>query len=153
MKKLTMFVIVFLFVGINSYAAQGDLVVNGTLNVGTGGVKFTDGSTQTTAKWPTTLATNGYTKLPNGMILQWGEFVMGTGWYNQLFVIPFPTACLNVQVTAKAPTDTYAEAAQFPPTLRVKSKTGFQTGIYQNGGSGWRMSWSAIGYLLSARTS
>lgn len=146
MKKLTMFLIALMFVGVNSYAASGDLVVNGALKVGSGGVKFTDGSTQTTATWPTTLATNGYTKLPNGMILQWGEFVMGTGWYVVPFVIPFPNACLNIQMTIKAPTDTYNQAGMYPATLRVITKTGFETGSYNSGGSGWRMSWSAIGY-------
>lgn len=37
----------------NLYAANGDLSVNGTFNVGAGGVKFPDGSTQTTAVSPT----------------------------------------------------------------------------------------------------
>lgn len=39
------------------------------------------------------IGTSGHTKLPNGMILQWGE-CKGTGAVS--FPIPFPNACLQV---------------------------------------------------------
>lgn len=40
---------VWLLCGASAHAANGDLTVNGTLNVSSGGIKFSDGSTQTTA--------------------------------------------------------------------------------------------------------
>ena len=54
MKKILVLVVGLLLLGANVYAANGDLTVNGTLNVGAGGVKFPDGSTQTTAISPKT---------------------------------------------------------------------------------------------------
>jgi hypothetical protein len=49
MKKLLMVFAVLLFFGTSAHAANGDLTVNGTLNVGSAGIKFSDGSTQTSA--------------------------------------------------------------------------------------------------------
>jgi len=56
-----------LFVGL-LYAANGDLIVNGNLSVGPGGVKYSDGSTQTTA-W-----------LPAGTIIMYGASTAPSGW-------------------------------------------------------------------------
>jgi len=48
-------------------------------------------------------AGNGWCRLPNGLILQWGFKPAPTGRYdvNQSVVFPvtFPTACLNVSLT------------------------------------------------------
>lgn len=54
--------------------------------------------------------TNGYQKLPGGLIVQWGEHTgsVGTGVLNSTAVtlpIAFPTACLNVSLTARNPTN------------------------------------------------
>lgn len=49
-------------------------------------------------------STNGYTKLPNDLIDQWGEVLMswqGEGPVKVTFPIAFPNACYNVQITAK----------------------------------------------------
>lgn len=60
MKKILFIMfLVLLSLGVNAFAAgdltvKGNATVNGTLNVGAGGVKFPDGSTQTTAISPTT---------------------------------------------------------------------------------------------------
>lgn len=43
------------------------------------------------------LATNGYTKLPNGVIIQWGYTTLGSGTIT--FPIAFTTACLNASFT------------------------------------------------------
>lgn len=48
-------------------------------------------------------ADNGYLKLPNGLILQWGKVASGwpgEGPYTVTFPIAFPNKCLNTQVTA-----------------------------------------------------
>lgn len=50
-------------------------------------------------------STNGYTKLPNDLIDQWGEVLMswqGEGPVKVTFPIAFPNACCNVQITAKS---------------------------------------------------
>nr|DAK14608.1 MAG TPA: tailspike protein [Caudoviricetes sp.] len=47
-------------------------------------------------------ADNGYLKLPNGLILQWGKVASGwpgEGFYTVTFPIAFPNKCLNTQVT------------------------------------------------------
>ena len=50
-------------------------------------------------------STNGYTKLPNGLIDQWGEVLMGwrgEGPVKVVFPIAFTSECYNVQITAKS---------------------------------------------------
>ena len=56
------------------------------------------------AKTTSSIATNGWQKLPSGLIMQWAVGVLDTsGEPTQTITFPmaFPTACLNVQVTAK----------------------------------------------------
>ena len=51
---------------------------------------------------PVQKADNGYLKLPNGLILQWGKVASGwpgEGPYTVTFPIAFPNKCLNTQVT------------------------------------------------------
>lgn len=50
-------------------------------------------------------STNGYTKLPNGLIDQWGEVLMGwrgEGPVKVVFPIAFASECYNVQITVKS---------------------------------------------------
>lgn len=49
------------------------------------------------------LSSNGYQKLPGGLILQWGSIISGTTPSTFTFPIAFPTAVLNVVVSAAAP--------------------------------------------------
>ena len=52
--------------------------------------------------FPVQKADNGYLKLPNGLILQWGKVASGwpgEGFYTVTFPIAFPAKCLNTQVT------------------------------------------------------
>lgn len=72
-----------------SYALCPSTVMNGALSLGIpGSLRFKD-------LWLTgsSAAENGYTKLPNGMILQWGRF-NGTG--DVVFPMTFPNTCLHV---------------------------------------------------------
>lgn len=41
-------------------------------------------------------STNGYTKLPNGFIIQWGTVTIGSSGTNITLPITFPTACTSV---------------------------------------------------------
>ncbi|WP_153717700.1 gp53-like domain-containing protein [Eikenella corrodens] len=52
--------------------------------------------------FPVQKADNGYLKLPNGLILQWGKVASGwpgEGPYTVTFPVAFPNKCLNTQVT------------------------------------------------------
>lgn len=52
--------------------------------------------------FPAQKVDNGYLKLPNGLILQWGKVASGwpgEGPYAVTFPIAFPNKCLNTQVT------------------------------------------------------
>lgn len=43
--------------------------------------------------------TSGYSFLPGGIIIQWGQSTSGTGTQPISFPIVFPNACFNVQIT------------------------------------------------------
>ena len=52
--------------------------------------------------FPAQKADNGYLKLPNGLILQWGKVASGwpgEGPYTVTFPVAFPNKCLNTQIT------------------------------------------------------
>lgn len=52
--------------------------------------------------FPVQKADNGYLKLPNGLILQWGKVASGwpgEGPYTVTFPVAFPNKCLNTQIT------------------------------------------------------
>jgi hypothetical protein len=58
---------------------------------------YVDGTSSKTA--------NGWVKLPNGLIMQWGTHLTAMANYSTAtitFPIPFPTACFTVQLTARA---------------------------------------------------
>lgn len=78
-------------------------------------------------------AGNGYQKLTNGLILQWGS---GTG--TRTFPIAFPTACLNVQATQQLGGIEYDEV-----TVNILSTS--QVAIYTTN-TGGTVYWFAIGY-------
>lgn len=59
------------------------------------------------------LATNGYAKLPNGLILQWGQVAV-TGQTTVNFPIEFPNACFGVAPTKTSSPSGDVEYAQFP---------------------------------------
>lgn len=79
-------------------------------------------------------AQNGWCKLPNGLILQWGQSEL----INTIFPIAFPTACFNIQFSDIAGGDWIGAA-----TIREFSKTGFK--IYTSNEIGAFM-WFAVGY-------
>jgi hypothetical protein len=88
----------------------------------------------------TLASSTGYTKLPNGLIIQWGQAVTSTGattpYYNQLtFPITFPTACLQAYATDSG-------QSLFVFGCATLSKTGMTLWGTNNGGIG---RWIAIG--------
>jgi hypothetical protein len=88
-------------------------------------------------------ATNGYTYLPNGLIMQWGAVISGTNPQTISFPITFPTACLNCQ-------GTHDQNPTVGQTISIYSKTTSQFTIEQidvsNTGQPVRADWYAIGY-------
>ena len=71
------------------------------------------------------LATNGYQKLPGGLIMQWGTFTGHNGGWssvNVTFPIPFPSATVNVHTTIQAGQLGNTEGSL---TVNTVSTTGF----------------------------
>lgn len=63
--------------------------------------------------------TNGYTSLPNGIIMQWG-IINGVDFSSTIFPISFPTACLSLTISELSTNET-------SKTINYKNltKTGF----------------------------
>ena len=87
------------------------------------------------------LTQNGWVKLPNGLIIQWGSSLMSVSVIN--FPIEFPNACLNVSVSFKNTSHTGVFAAGYLSTINW-TKNGFHFGYSDS----WvaERSWIAIGY-------
>lgn len=97
------------------------------------------------------LAANGYYKLPNGLILQWGSITSGNGTssFNLTFPITFSNTCLSfVGVVEDSSGDTNKLV------LKVKNKSASDitlVSVYGNSGADGYSSavpwlWVAIGY-------
>ena len=91
-------------------------------------------------------AANGWCRLPNGLILQWGFKPAPTGHYdvNQSVVFPvtFPTACLNVSLTPSMNTYDTDHDTEFG--VHSLSQSGFKFWTWLNPYLGHY--WMAIGY-------
>ena len=91
-------------------------------------------------------AANGWCRLPNGLILQWGFKPAPTGRYdvNQSVVFPvtFPTACLNVSLTPSMNTYDTDHDTEFG--VHSLSQSGFKFWTWLNPYLGHY--WMAIGY-------
>ena len=95
------------------FLKNGGLSIAGVIQSVTGGFEFPDNTTQTTAgSWNFNAAvdhvsnprvdSHGYAKLPNGMIIQWGEGQAGENLnWTINFPTTFPNACLAVNVNER----------------------------------------------------
>ena len=105
----------------------GDLFVNGVLSGG---------------GFLNSLETNGYQKLPGGMIMQWGQTPaeVSAGVFTYNFPIPFPNACLNIisqtAVAITSDTDNQSNGTE------IVNKTQFSITVDNNRSCFW----FAIGY-------
>ena len=118
------------------------LVISGTAN---GSIQFGDGTSQNTAGTVVTTS-NGYTKLPNGLILQWGP-LNGTAanWY-VTFPITFPTACLWVGFNNYIPNA--AGSSEYGGNIPANAGP-FANGVnivISTGSNNTYLNWFAIGY-------
>ena len=89
-------------------------------------------------------ATNGFTFIPGGLILQWGSVSATNSNPPVVFPLAFPNAIFNVQVTrqhsSSSPGSSFSFWVDNGATL---TKTGFT--IINNDGHTWSYNWVAIG--------
>ncbi len=87
------------------------------------------------------LANNGYQKLPNGMVIQWGVGVVTAGTLSTItFPIAFPNTCA---LFIPRPTDTGVTASLFMSTTATSAT---QASSVMNLGGPYNYNWIAIGY-------
>ena len=90
------------------------------------------------------LTTDGYQKLPGGLIIQWGTTgtITGPSTAPVTFPINFPSACANIQLTIKdASGDTSSTGI---PAARSVTSAGFI--LYNGEDPNMIFNWLAIGY-------
>jgi len=92
------------------------------------------------------LATNGYQKLPGGLILQWGsgQSIPGSGSVAISFPIAFPNACFTVTLTGSGSSDVPVYVTTFN-TSSFTAATVAYAGAY-NGATSQTARWMAVGY-------
>ncbi|EPY2307084.1 TPA: hypothetical protein PTV43_000085 [Clostridium botulinum] len=91
-----------------------------------------------------TLTTKGYTMLPNGFLLQWGEtgVVQDKGTLNITFSTPFPNAVFHIVATNLG-----SGAGNYGTlTISNRSKTGFTIGRYNGAANSGACSYLAVGW-------
>ena len=135
--------------GLNSSGTNGNVLTsNGTTWVSsaignaatvTNGVYTTSftGSNQS-------LTSNGWQKLPGGLIMQWGVSTSTTSTTTITFPIAFPTSALNVQTsTVSSSSDTGGLDLSTAPRFNSVTTTGF---VASSSTSSNGFYWFAIGY-------
>lgn len=91
------------------------------------------------------LASNGWCRMPNGLVLQWGSAAGGNG-ASISFPISFPTACAQVMVTdANSGIDV---STQHVIGIASRSASGFSVSLFKYDGSAGSSSFHylAVGY-------
>ena len=128
-------------VGIGNTSPSHKLSVNGTGyfngNVTVLTNTFTLGTSSSTA--------NGYTYLPNGLILQWGSVTANTTAGNVTFPIAFPTACFSVTATSGSAPDDVLNINQLNFAYILSSNTTVARVRAANNSTGVTVNWLAIG--------
>ena len=92
------------------------------------------------------LATNGWTKLPNGLIIQWGRFATSGYRYGNSFTVNFPTAFPTACLSVAQNTDIRQGIGNKGDSIGMWfSRT--QLGVYV-GTESWKPTvyWIAVGY-------
>lgn len=86
------------------------------------------------------LASNGYYKLPGGVILQWGTTVATASTYTNITLpVAFPTLCAHAEANITE-SDTTSRSA-----LKIATGTSVIT-VYNPNAAGLSMTWFAVGY-------
>jgi hypothetical protein len=103
----------------------GNTTITGSLTAGAGG------------SFASSLATNGYQKLPGGFIRQWGQVTFSGSSTSGTFPIAFPNACLNMQASAFG-------SSNYIAGCFASSASAFT--LYSSIGTSVTICWEAIGY-------
>ena len=120
---------------------------------GNGGVTSVDSATaavtlSSLAAFARSLGSNGYQKLPGGLILQWGT-LSGTGAhgssYSLTFPIAFPSQCFAVGATVSQGVTTTTTAIFMPITSLSSTGLTVQYGAINGGTYTYDYRWIAVG--------
>lgn len=87
------------------------------------------------------VGTEGYVKLPGGVILQWGRVVCGSGTTTITFPIAFPNACFSVTASSFLSGDTDGAGS----TVDVIRSAPSTTSVVYSTTTGWSLYWMAVG--------
>lgn len=92
---------------------------------------------------------NGYQKLSNGLIIQWGEYTAtmthGTS-YTATFPVAFTNSCLQVDTSVSNTMATVTTVTYCPLTAKTTSNFTFQYGSINGGSYATTVRYIAIGY-------
>jgi len=94
-----------------------------------------------------TLSGNGYQKLPNGMIMQWGSVGVissGSGITTQIFSLPI--ACPNAHIFAMASFGGTAPPTQGAPSAVAVSNSQVEIALYTASAGTYAANYLSIGY-------
>jgi len=109
--------------------------------LGNGNITFGDGTVQSSAG-SQSISSNGYQKLPSGLIIQWGSISVPSRVITAFsFPITFPNACLTVNLQASG-TGSYNSDLNGTSVTSVSTS---QFNVWLNSSS-WPMYYIAIGY-------
>lgn len=103
----------------------------------------------TSSDFTSVKASNGYQRLPSGVIIQWGVFVVAASGKN---TITYPMAFPTTSVATLPVTSNNNDTILITTTVTVASRFSFSTfcNYFQNGtlglGGGAGVTWAAIGY-------
>jgi hypothetical protein len=109
-----------------------------TIISGTTGITFPDGGVFTNGVG--SAASSGYQKLPNGIIIQWGQLSVTTsGTFTCTFPIAFPTAFCSATATQNA------SSAGAESNIAITATSNSNMSVYHNS-QGTVVYWIAIGH-------
>lgn len=119
--------------------------INGVSFDGSANITIQDNTKALLTDFTNSKTENGYQKLANGLILQWGTTSLiassgGTLIQSETYPITFPTAVLHIFATYRESTGSNADSIY----TKDRTNTGFNIG--QTSGEAHTVSWFAIGY-------
>ena len=115
-----------------------DVSPSETFDIGNGAARFKDVYATNFNNGNSSIGSNGYNKLTNGLIIQWGYATGTTIPTNVAFPLTFPNGCYSVSVT----TDRNSSGASGHNHAYDVTTTGFKA-VMDSPYDGW---WIAIGY-------
>ena len=134
---------------------SGNLTVTGLVTASTVPTAGGHLTNKTYVDGTSSISQNGWTRLPNGLIIQWGTHLVAMANYSVAtvtFPISFPTACFTVQLTARAVTTAANGSATLENGIKLNgtpTTTSFSVYVNWAGSQAYATiypTWFAIGY-------